>query len=89
MKCNYIIVLALLILIIFYCRVSGFWNTLSSLRGRLDKCVTSVSDIRVLLAEADTKLRVCEMWLLEHGKFCDNQLIVEQKDTYQVIITVV
>ncbi len=66
--------------------MSGLWNNLSSLRGRLDDCVTSVSDVRVLLAEADSKLRECEMWLLEHGKFCDNQLIVEQKDSCEVRI---
>ena len=64
--------------------VSGFWNTLSSLRTRLDGCVTSLSDIQVLLADADSKLRACEFWLLEHGKFSDNQFILEQKGSYEV-----
>ncbi len=65
-------------------RVSGFWKTHSSLRSRLDSCITSVSDSQTLLAEADVKLKTCELWLLEHGRFSDNQFIVEQKEEYEV-----
>ena len=66
------------------CRVSGFWKALSSIRSRLDACVTAESDSQLLIAEADAKLRGCELWLLENGKFSDNQFIMQQKENYEV-----
>lgn len=65
-------------------RISLLHQRVASLQSRLDDCIPTAGRAQLLLAEADAALRECEEWLVEHGNFADNQLIVEQLTFYQV-----
>jgi DNA repair exonuclease SbcCD ATPase subunit len=64
-------------------QVSSLDERIQSLQSQLDRFLSSVDDAQLLLSEADSKLKDCEKWLISHGKFAENQLIIDQVAEYQ------
>ena len=59
---------------------------LESLFTQLEECVSTVGELDVLLGECNRRLKDCERWLVAHGKFAENEIIIEQMKEHQVCL---
>ena len=67
-------------------KVVNLMELLKSLFAKLDDCVSTVGKLDVLLGECGRRLKDCERWLVTHGKFAENEAIIQQMKEHQVCL---